>query len=349
MKLEKSIQLSKLTTICLGGRAEYFVSAQNIKEIEEAIQFSQEQNLKLIVLGGGSNVIFPDENLKALILKIDLKGVKFINKDNKVVAKVAAGENWDNFVLQAIEKGLSGVESLSGIPGSVGATPMQNVGAYGQEVANTITKVCAINKTTLKQVEFSKKECDFSYRSSRFKTYDKDKYIITKVEFVLDKINQPKIYYPELTRAIEKENVKDSGSRMEILQKIRQKVLELRKNKSMVIDKNDPNSKSCGSFFTNPIVSNQIFEKIKKDYPQIPSFPENKKIKIPAAWLIEQSGFKKGHKHKGVGISTNHSLAIINTGSGKADEVKDLAAKIQKAVKNKFGLILTPEPVIIEF
>lgn len=350
MKLQRNINLSDLTTICLGGKAEYFVVAQSAAEIKESLQFAQEHDLRVIILGGGSNTVFPDHELKAMVIKMNLRGVEFQESGDEVMATVGAGENWDDFVAAVIERGVVGIEALSGIPGSVGATPVQNVGAYGQEVSETIVSVKAMDRASLEEVEFSNQECGFGYRTSRFKTSDKDKYIITQVQFRLTKNAAPQIKYPELQKIlfVETQNFtalqKDTK---EALRAVREAVLALRKKKSMVIDKNDPNSKSCGSFFTNPIIARDEFTEIVNKFGEAPNFAAGDKIKIPAAWLIEQAGFSKGYEYKGVGISSNHSLAIINRNHGTAQDVVDLAREIQDKVQKKFGIKLEPEPVIV--
>ncbi|MEO8210440.1 MAG: UDP-N-acetylmuramate dehydrogenase [bacterium] len=346
---QEDVLLSNYTTIGLGGKAKYFLECKTVNEINSVLNFSKDNNLKVQVISGGSNIIFPDEGFEGLVLKIDLKGIKLIEEDDFVITKVSAGENWDDFVKIIIAKGLSGIECLSGIPGSVGAAPIQNVGAYGQEVKDTIVSLNAIDRDTFETVTFDNPECDFDYRLSRFKTNDKDKYIITEVSFRFKKNNQPEIKYPELQKYIEYHfDRSHSDSLLEKLNQIRKSVLALRKKKSMLIDKDDPNSKSCGSFFMNPVLNEIEFEKFKSRAGRndFPFYKTGENFKIPAAWLVEQAGFTKGYKKNGVGISENHSLALINI-NGTSGELLKLAYEIEKKIMEKFGIKLYKEPVIV--
>jgi len=298
-------------------------------------------------LGGGSNTIFLDEGFRGLVIKIDSKGVSFCEKGGYVFVRAQAGEIWDKIVYNCVKKNLAGLESLSGIPGLVGGTPVQNIGAYGQEVSESIEKICAIDSETLKEVEFSVKECKFGYRTSRFKSQDKGKYVITYVVYRLIKGGTPKITYPELERAA-REKFGDKLS----LSSVRDLVLELRRSKSMVFDLKDPDSFSCGSFFTNPCLSQKEFVEIKKrncsykGYEEIPFYETEKhQVKIPAAWLIEQSGFTKGFMFNGAKISSRHCLSLVNNG-GTTGDILGLASQIRSKVKEKFGIYLEIEPQI---
>ncbi len=341
MEIQRDVILSDLTTIKIGGKAQFFAVCSTISELKEAIGFARENNLKIHILGGGSNIVFPDEILMGLVLKVEINGIEFREfKQGFLIARVGAGENWDSFVELCVEKKLSGVECLSGIPGNVGATPIQNVGAYGQDASETIFKVFVVETSTGKEKVFSKEECEFGYRTSIFKTRDKGKYIVTYVEYILEKNGKPKIAYPEL-----KKEIKESDS----LLSVREAVLVLRKKKSMVLDSNDPNTKSSGSFFLNPTITKDGFEKLKnRTNLDIPNFPaEDGKVKIPAAWLIEHSGLEKGYSKNGIGISTKHALALVNKGGGMKDLVA-FANEIQKTVFEKFGIKLEKEPEVIE-
>lgn len=348
---QNNIPLKDYTTIGLGGNANYFINCKTVYEIKSVLRFSKESNLKLIVISGGSNIVFPDEGFDGVVMKIDSKGIEFSEDGNFMYAKVSAGENWDEFVSLCIEKSLTGVECMSGIPGSVGATPVQNVGAYGQEVKETIVKVVAIDKETHKTISFDNKDCNFSYRESRFKSEDKDRYIITEVIFKLRKSVEPVIRYDELKKYIDS-NFELSGKvdLKEKLKIIRKSVLELRKNKSMVIDANDPNTKSCGSFFKNPVLNEKEFDVFKlnigKTSEKIPFYKSGNDYKISAAWLVENAGFKKGYIYKGVGISKNHTLALINI-NGTAKDLIHLSHEIEKKVFEKSGIRLINEPVIV--
>ncbi|PIQ80345.1 MAG: UDP-N-acetylenolpyruvoylglucosamine reductase, partial [Parcubacteria group bacterium CG11_big_fil_rev_8_21_14_0_20_41_14] len=316
MKLEQKKKLSDFTTIKLGGEAREFVSCDSVEEIKEALQYAKEHNLETWILAGGSNTVFKDEGFDGLVIKIHLKGMSFDEKGGFVFAVVASGENWDDLVFECVKRGLAGIECLSGIPGSVGATPIQNVGAYGQEVSDVIEKVRVLDRETLEEKEFLASECGFGYRASRFKGKDNGKYIVLEVVYRLIKNGAPQIGYPELEKQIqEKFDGKPS------LQNVRDLVLELRKRKSMVLDKNDPNSVSSGSFFTNPILTQKQFEALQKrnsrhkGYDEVPFYDAGgNKIKVPAAWIIEHAGFTKGYQKGSAAISENHSLALVNHG-----------------------------------
>ena len=293
--------------------------------------------MRVHVLGGGSNSIFADSGFDGLVVHIQTKGIT-TTPDGELTAQ--AGENWDNVVQYAIANNLTGIECLSGIPGSCGGTPFQNVGAYGQEVSQTISHVDAIDRTSLEAVRFTNEECIFGYRTSRFKEQDFNKYIITSVTFKLIPNGTPNIRYGELSSLV---------SETSSLQETRNAVLSLRKKKSMLVDPTDPNSISCGSFFTNPIISKKKLDTIQENsQEQIPHYnSEADQVKLSAAWLVEHAGFVKGTKRGNVGISQNHSLALINRG-GSTQELLRFAEEIQQAVKQKFDIQLALEPLVIQ-
>lgn len=351
-KFLKDVDLSLLTTIGLGGKADLFISCMSENDIVFALEFAKKNNLRVQVFSGGSNIIFPDEGFNGLVMKIDLKGIEFIEEENIVFVKIKAGEVWDDVVKYVIEKKLSGIECLSGIPGSAGATPVQNVGAYGQEIKDSLVSLKAIDRETLKEKIFSNEECEFGYRQSRFKNEDKDRYVITELLFGFMKEKVPEIKYQELQKFIDSNNKINSDEQLiNKLSVIRNSILELRTKKSMIIDNKDPNSRSCGSFFLNPVISREDLKKfysktgdIEKD--QIPVYSYGDTIKLSAAWLVEKAGFKKGYTYKGVGLSSNHSLALINI-NGTSSDLIDLAAEIKSSVFEKFGIRLSIEPVIV--
>jgi UDP-N-acetylmuramate dehydrogenase len=346
INISENTSLSKFTSIKLGGRAKFFCECKTEKELIECLDYAKINKLKVQILGGGSNTIFSDEGFDGLVIKIDMKGINVHNdfKDN-IIIKASAGEQWDDFVKYCVENKFAGVECLSGIPGSVGATPIQNVGAYGQEVKDTIIFVKAIDRETYKPTMFSNEDCLFGYRSSRFKTIDKNKYIVTEVLFKLRKDGKPEIKYPELEKYL-KSKKENSFS----LKDVRNAVLELRRKKAMVIDENEPDSVSCGSFFVNPILNEKEFntfcEKLNLDSDSVPNYLSEGGVKLSAAWLIENAGFKKGYTKNGVGISNKHSLALVNRG-GTAKDLLKLTEEIQKKVFDKFGIMLLKEPEVI--
>ena len=333
--LREHIPLAPLTTMGLGGPARYLAECASLDEMRDCLTWAEAESLPVQVLGGGSNVLFADVGYSGLVLKVGLSGMTFTG----ATVEVAAGEDWDGFVQCCVERGLAGVECLSGIPGSVGATPIQNVGAYGQEVKDTIVEVRALDRQTLAEIAFAPAECGFAYRQSRFKGADRDRFIVTSVTYRLDAGGQPQIRYPELRRHVDDE--------CPTLATVRDAVLALRRGKSMVIDPQDPNSRSVGSFFLNPVIDAEAFAALKDRYPNVPHFPAAAGVKVPAAWLVEQAGFHKGLRRGDVGISERHALALVNRG-GTTREVLALAGEIRDAVEQTFGIRLEREPVLVE-
>ncbi len=336
--------LAEFTTLEIGGAARFFAQVREENEVVEAIEFAKQNNLEIFILGGGSNVLIADKGFDGLTLRIALKGISFAEQNDKTVFVTArAGEDWDEFVKSCVEKNLQGIECLSGIPGFVGGTPVQNVGAYGQEVSGTIAAVRVLERATGKIYEMPAEQCGFAYRASIFNTTEKNRFVVLAVTFALQLNGEAKIVYKDLREYF--------GGKKPNLTETREAVLEIRRRKSMVIDRNDPNSKSAGSFFKNPIVTSKQFDEICEKFgDSIPSFAADENtVKIPAAWLIEHSGFYKGYRHETVGISTRHTLAIVNLGNATASDVCVLKDEIQKAVQKRFGLSLKPEPVFIGF
>ncbi len=341
-RIQKNIPLAQFTTIQLGGNASEYISCTSTQDIVDALEYAKQHDLRVHILGGGSNTIFSDTGFTGLIIHIQTTGISEQQDGNSVLVTVQAGEAWDTVVQYAIKHNLAGIECLSGIPGSCGGTPFQNVGAYGQEVAETITTVFAIERTTGKSVEFSNADCRFGYRTSRFKTTDNNNYIITSVVFRLMKNGAPAMKYAELAAFVK------TMAGQASLSTVREAVLVLRKKKSMVVDINDPNSISCGSFFTNPIILKTDFENNKTlKNSDIPVFPAgNDTVKLSAGWLIEHSGFQKGQRAGNVGISQNHSLALINHG-GTTQELLAFAKEMQKKVLQEFRIKLEMEPIVV--
>ncbi|CAN5472281.1 UDP-N-acetylmuramate dehydrogenase [soil metagenome] len=339
LKIEKDVALADLTTLKIGGKARFFVRAETENEIIEAFNFAEENEFDLFVLGGGSNVLIADEGFDGLVLQIALKGIE--NKENIVTAQ--AGEDWDEFCAFCVERKLAGIECLSGIPGLVGGTPVQNVGAYGQEVSETITKVRVFDRKTREILELTNTDCKFSYRTSIFNTTERNRFIVLAVTFALKADGKPKIVYKDLREFF-------AGKRPN-LARTREAVIKIRADKSMVINSKDINTRSAGSFFKNPIVSNEKFAEMSEKFGNpIPSFPfDETSVKIPAAWLIEQSGFRKGYQKGCAGLSTKHTLALINCGGATANDIIALKHEIQTKVKVNFDVELKPEPVFVGF
>lgn len=351
LEISENVILAPFTSLGIGGKARYFVRAETEGQVTESVEFAKKNGLKLFVLGGGSNVLVSDKGFDGLVLQISLMGVNgseskpVLNPEletrNSKQLTVGAGEDWDDFVAFCVENDLAGVECLSGIPGFVGGTPVQNVGAYGQEVSETIVAVRCFDRNTARFVDLKNSDCRFSYRASIFNSTERDRYIVLSVMFSLHKGGAPKVVYKDL--------IDRFGDRRPTLSEVREAVLAVRRSKSMVIDAGDPNSKSAGSFFKNPVVDRDRIMRLKESFEALPFFEFGDKAKIPAAWLIENAGFCKGYALGNVGISSNHTLALINRGDATAAEVIVLKKRIQKAVDAKFGIDLDPEPVFVGF
>lgn len=348
MLIQENVQLAPLTTLKVGGAARFFAKAETEKDVVRAVAWAKDSDLPLFILGGGSNVLISDTGFDGLVLQIALRGIEV----QKNFATAQAGEDWDAFCRFCVEKSLAGVECLSGIPGFVGATPVQNVGAYGQEVSGTIERVRVFDRKTNENLELTNADCKFSYRASIFNTTEKNRFIVLAVTFALKKDGAPKIVYKDLINFFA---AKKSNDKEPTLRDVREAVLEIRRAKSMVINKNDVNSRSVGSFFKNPIVTREKFVEVERcakllGIENVPNFAAGEKhFKIPAAWLIEKSGFYKGFRFGNVGISENHTLAIVNFGNAAAKDVLEFKEEIQSKVKEKFKIELKPEPVFVGF
>ena len=347
LELRENVSLAPLTTLMIGGTARYFVRAESEEQVAEAVEFAASNNLKLFILGGGSNVLVSDVGFDGLVIQVNIKGIKNVSTSNPQSAILnpqlvaGAGEDWDEFVAYCVKNDLAGIENLSGIPGLVGGTPVQNVGAYGQEVAETIVSVRCLDRYTEEFVTLSNAECGFTYRTSIFNSTHRDRFIVVSVTFEFKRGGEPTIDYKDL--------VEHFGDRRPSLGEVREAVLQIRRLKSMVIDAADPNSRSAGSFFKNPVIEIDKFEELRGRFADVPSFKFGDKVKLPAAWLIERAGFTKGFAMGRAGISANHTLALINRGGATADEILALMQAIQLAVNAKFGVDLQPEPVFVGF
>ena len=343
-EIQINVPLAPRTTIGLGGSASYYVDAVTDEDLLEALDFAREKRLLIRILGGGSNVIFADAGFKGIVIHIYSRGVERLRESKEPLFRVRSGHPWDEFVAWSVEQNWAGVECLSGIPGSTGGVPVQNVGAYGQEASDTLVSVRAYDIRAQLFAEIPAAKCEFGYRTSRFKHRDAGRFIITDVTFRLkDTPSTPR--YPELIRAME------SQASLAGAAALRAAVLGLRQGKSMVYSPSDPDSKSCGSFFTNPVLSEtayaELCEKLKArsiDLPQ--AYPQNGAVKVPAAFLIEKAGFVKGYESNGAGISTKHALALVNRGC-TSSALMELAKQIQSEVRDRFGVSLEMEPEYI--
>jgi UDP-N-acetylmuramate dehydrogenase len=340
LRIDPDVPLAPLTTLGIGGPARHFVRVAGVDELRQAVRWASDRHEPLLILGGGSNVLIADRGFDGLVVHLDLRGITLRSEDEHATVHVAAGEPWDDFVAMSEEKGWAGVECLSGIPGSTGATPIQNVGAYGQEVSETIATVEALDRTTGLVRTFTNAECRFAYRSSLFKNVERERWIVLGVTFRLKRGGAGSARYPELRQYLE-----ERGQSAENLRDVREAVIAIRRRKGMVLDPADPDTRSDGSFFMNPIVP-------ASDVPPIemPRFPAGDGlVKLSAAWLIEHAGFAKGTVRGNVGLSSKHTLAVINRGGGTAAEVIALVEEIQKGVRDQFGVEIHPEPNFVGF
>jgi UDP-N-acetylmuramate dehydrogenase len=342
-RLQRNVPLAPFTTLGIGGPARLFIRAETVDEIREALSWTAAQNEPLFILGGGSNVLIADEGFDGVVLQIDLRGITVREVDAEAVTVyVAAGEKWDDFVSFAVDRGWAGIECLSGIPGLTGATPIQNVGAYGQDVSETIIRVEVIERDTGRVVTLTNSDCGFGYRQSVFKSSARDRYVVVGVTFRLKPGGAATIRYPELQTCLDERAID-----LHDLRAVREAVIAIRKRKGMVLDPTDPDTRSDGSFFMNPVLTRTQFEHFPaKDAPH---FPSGDQIKLSAAWLIEHAGFHKGFIHGNVGLSSKHTLAVINRGGGSAAEVIELVRMIQEGVREAFGVEIQPEPNLIGF
>lgn len=344
MQIEENVPLAPLTTIGIGGPARFFFRATTVDEVRAGLQWARDRDQRVFILGGGSNLLISDDGFDGLVLHLDLRGVTVESEDEYAMVKVAAGEPWDPFVKMAVDRGWAGIECLSGIPGSTGATPIQNVGAYGQEVSETIARVEVLDRTTGLVTWFTNWDCRFGYRSSLFKNVERERYVVLSVTFRLHRGGEATVKYPELRRAIEEQGISLSD-----LRGVRATVIAIRKRKGMVIDPADPDTRSDGSFFMNPVISPAEYEAFAQRAPEAPHFPSGDDVKLSAAWLIEHAGFHKGFVQGKVGLSSKHTLAVINRGGGTAAEAMELVRMIQEGVRSKFGVEIHPEPNFVGF
>ena len=338
-----------MTTLGVGGPARYFCEAHSERDLREALVFARERELPVFILGGGSNLVVADMGYHGLVLKIALLGIAQRSLGaGRVRFEVAAGEDWDAFVAGTVQSRCAGLECLSGIPGTVGGTPIQNVGAYGQEVSGTISEVRALHIASLESVVLTNEECQFTYRSSRFNTTDRGEYVITNVSFCLEHGGEPKLVYGDLQSYFADHPGEPT------LAETRESVLEIRRRKAMVITPGDSDSRSVGSFFKNPVITEkhyaELAERLAACGLRLPSYPaDEQRRKIPAAWLAEQAGFHKGYAKGAVGISRHHALALVNRGGASAAEIVALKNEIQAQVRDEFGIELQTEPVFVGF
>jgi UDP-N-acetylmuramate dehydrogenase len=346
-----NVPLAPLTTLEVGGAAELMVEAASVDELRDALRWAATNDRPVSVLGGGSNVVVADQGVPGLVIRVVQRGLELDRRHDGARMTVAAGEPWDDVVAAAVDEDLAGLECLSGIPGTAGATPIQNVGAYGQEVAAVIDEVRVIHRTTLEASSIGAAELEFGYRTSRLRRRD-NLLIVTGVVFRLEPGGAPNLGYAQVADRF-------AGIATPTLGEVRRAVLELRRGKSMLIDEADPNRRSVGSFFVNPTVDGAAVEAVTEaarllgvlDWGDRPPAWEvgPDRFKLSAAWLIEHAGFPRGAVRGRVGLSGNHALAVVNRGDATAEELIAFARDVRRGVRSHLGIDLHPEPVFWGF
>jgi UDP-N-acetylmuramate dehydrogenase len=343
----EQVELAPLTTLGVGGRARYLVEARDEATLLSALEWSDKRRLGVYLLGGGSNVVICDQGADALVIRLSLSGVDAKEGSGQVLVRAASGEVWDELVALTVGRGWAGLECTSGIPGRVGAVPIQNVGAYGQEVGERIASVHALDRATGRRVELGPATCRFGYRDSLFKSREPGRYVVLGVTFALTPGGTATVRYPELEQAL--------GDRTEptpTLARVRAAVLALRRKKSMLWDPTDENGRSCGSFFVNPLVDGGTLLDVERRVQagSMPRHPQpDGRTKLSAAWLIEQAGFRRGTRDGTVGLSEHHALALVCHAGATAASVVRFAHRIREAVLERSGVLLRPEPAFWGF
>ena len=360
MEILQNIPLAPLTTLGIGGPARYFVNVQTANDAREAVLWAREYGQPLFILGGGSNLVVSDEGWPGLVARIAIAGIERRRENVEILYDAGAGAGWDEFVQQVVAEECAGVECLSGIPGTVGGTPVQNVGAYGQEVSETIRSVQALDLETLEFVSLENRDCGFCYRGSRFNTVDRGRYMILRVTFALRPGGAPCLRYADLKAHFGEHAVPPS------LAQVRHAVLEIRRRKAMVVEDAEPDSRSAGSFFKNPLITRAQYQQIAERYQakepfattaqpdppglRVPSFEAGDGlVKIPAAWLVEHSGVCRGFQLGPVAVSRKHALALVNLGGATAADLLKLKNLVQAKVREAFDIELEAEPVFVGF
>ncbi len=342
--LLENVPLADLTSLGIGGPARYVVDIDNTVRLTNALTWATKMDLPILVLGDGTNVVVADTGFDGLVVRMNNQSVECDTDETKARVIADAGVSWDTLVECCVNEGWTGIECLSGIPGRVGAAPVQNIGAYGQQLSTTLDAVHAIERATGKSRRIAATDCGLGYRTSVFKQSGRDGWVITKVELRLERESTSVVSHHDLLRIL--------GDRQADVAATRQAVLEVRHNKSMLLDADDRNSKSVGSFFVNPVVSalraNDIARIFADDkMPQQPAGHGH--VKLSAAWLIEHCGFTRGESHGRVGLSDHHTLAIVNRDNATATDGIAFAQRIRSRVAEATDIVLEPEPVFVGF
>lgn len=337
MEIKVQFPLRELTTLKVGGNARYFCLADSLDDLKEAFAFAKKQNVPILILGGGSNLLIGDEGFAGLVIKINFLGLDFCEVGDLAEVIAGAGENWDAFVATTIEHHLSGLENLSGIPGTVGGTPVQNVGAYGVEVKDSINWVEAVNVETGEVKRFSNQECHFGYRNSFFKTPAGKKFVIVRVSYLLSRKFEPNISYTDLAAYFAAQKPLDAAE-------VRVAVIKIRAGKFPDLNKIG----TAGSFFKNPIVHHTVAAKLKDRYPGLPTFShKGDHVKLSLAWILDKVCFLKGFRHKSTGLFEKQPLVLVNYGDATAEEIKNFSQLVKSKVQATTGIEIEEEVQIV--
>lgn len=353
-EIESGVELAGLTTFGVGGPASFLVRCPGAESLRQALRWARQESLPVFVLGGGSNLLVAERGFPGLVIQPSAAGIEVSEDGDAVEIAADAGAGWDAVVEAAAEAGGAGLEALSGIPGNAGAAPIQNIGAYGQEVAERLEKVEVLDRESLERLMLPAADCGFGYRTSLFKTSWAGRFVVTRLYFRLPRQAEAPARYAELRR-----HLGLAEDERAPLLTLRRAVLELRRGKSMLFDPSDPDGRSAGSFFLNPVVAAEEAEAVARRYaerggrremPRWPgAAPAQTTVKLSAAWLIEEAGFARGYGEGRAGLSTRHTLAIVNRGGAGASDILEIARKIREGVHAAFGVKLEPEPIQVGF
>ena len=339
MNIEEHFETAPLTTFKIGGKAAYLARVQSVAELKEALTWAKEKDVRTFVLGGGSNVVMPDGDFDRLVLKIEIEGIEERVKDDSVLLISGAGESWDRLVEYSVERGLYGIENLSSIPGTVGASPIQNIGAYGSEVKDTIEWVEALDIRTQEIRLFANEECQFGYRNSFFKSPEGKNYIVTRVAFRLSKNGKCVTSYKDVVRYME-----EKGIEAPTLSQQRNAIIEIRSKKFPDLSKIG----TAGSFFKNPIIAKEKYEALLKEYPDMPSYPVDElNVKVPFAWILDTIFKVKGTYEGPIGFFEKQPLVVVNMGGGTQEQIKDLTQKIIDRANEELGISIEREVTLV--
>ena len=339
MYIKEHVPLCEYTTFKVGGPADFFVSVNTVEELRKALAWAHTKNLPYFILGGGSNILFPDDGYRGLVVHMQLKGICFEEQGERILLKASAGEIWDVLVAETVTRGLWGLENLSLIPGSVGATPVQNVGAYGVEVSNVIKQVEVFDVSSESITSLSNEECLFAYRNSLFKTDLGRKYIITSVTYELSKKARPQLAYKDLQKRF------GHYKNIPTIDEVRSAIIAIRQGKFPDLNRYG----TAGSFFHSPIISKEAYDDLRISFPDLPSFSmEGGYVKIVLSWFLDKILNLKGVRRSNVGTHDKHALVIVNYGGAHSSDIKAFANYVSEKVFDATGIVIVPEVKIVE-